>query len=90
MKVLRSLEWEPVAWLERMPTMDGPVYLFKHRRWRDVMALKVAKYVDVAADVVYFMMQLIMKSVLEERTLVLLNQLLNQLDFSTGLVSTRR
>lgn len=54
MKVLRSLEWEPVAWIDNMPTMDTPVYLFKHRRWRDVIALKVAKYVDVTADVVYF------------------------------------
>lgn len=53
MKVLRSTEWEPVAWMETFPSMGTPVYVFLNKKYGDVVALKVAKYVDVPHDNVY-------------------------------------
>lgn len=53
MKVLRSTEWEPVAWMETFPSMGTPVYVFLNKKYGDVVALKVAKYVDVPRDNVY-------------------------------------
>lgn len=54
MKILRSSEWEPVAWVEQLPGVEGPAYLFVNKRYFDVVALKVVKWIDVTADVVYF------------------------------------
>lgn len=52
MKVLRSTEWEPSFWVPNFPGM-GPAYLFRHREFNDILALKVAKYVDVEANDTY-------------------------------------
>lgn len=52
MKILRSSEWEPVFWVKQFPGL-GPAYVFRNKRYGDVLALKVAKYVDVAADDTY-------------------------------------
>lgn len=54
MKVMRSTEWEPIAWADNVPGIEGPAYLFCHKKYFDVVALKVAKWIDVTADVVYF------------------------------------
>lgn len=54
MKVLRNTEWEPVAWVENVPGMGTPAYLFRHKQFFDVVALKVVKWIDVTSDVVYF------------------------------------
>lgn len=53
MKVLRSVEWEPISWIKDFPGVGGPVYVFKNKRFGDIAALKVVKYVDVPADNVF-------------------------------------
>lgn len=55
MKVLRSTEWEPVCFMANFEPMHTPVFIFKHKRWQGMMALNVAKFVDVAADFIYFL-----------------------------------
>lgn len=52
MKILRSSEWEPAFWIGNFPGV-GPAYVFKNKKYGDIVALKVAKYVDVAADNTY-------------------------------------
>ena len=54
MKVLRDTDWTPVGWLPSLEPMTEPVYLFQHKRWPEIVALNVVKFVDVAANVVYF------------------------------------
>lgn len=54
MKILRSSEWEPMAWCEHVPGIEGPAYLFYHKRYFDVVALNVVKWIDVTANRVYF------------------------------------
>lgn len=54
MKILRNTEWEPVGWAETFPGLESPAYLFKHKQYGDVVALKVAKWIDVPRDKVYF------------------------------------
>lgn len=51
MKVVRSNRWTPVGKI----TLGnfGNKFLFKDEKYGDVLALKVAKYVDVSADLVY-------------------------------------
>lgn len=53
MKVVRSCDWEPVSWIEYLPSIGSAVYVFKHKRYQDVTACKMAKYIDVSADKVY-------------------------------------
>lgn len=57
MKVLRSTEWLPMCWVPNFPVSENdiaPRFLFRHRKYDDVLALNAAKYVDVTADIVYF------------------------------------
>lgn len=54
MKILKNTEWEPVAWIENCPGTGQPAFLFRHKQYGDVMALKVVKWIDVASDRVYF------------------------------------
>lgn len=55
MKILRSTEWEPVGFQEEFSFSDHqPVFFFRHRKYEDIVALNVAKYVDVMNNIVYF------------------------------------
>lgn len=54
MKILRDTEWEPIAWVDYMPGIEGPAFLFKHKKYGDIQALKVAKWIDVSANIVHF------------------------------------
>lgn len=55
MKVLRDTEWEPVGFDENfLPSGGRPVFFFQHRKHRDILALNVAKYIDVVNNIVYF------------------------------------
>lgn len=46
MKILRSDEWSPEYWVENFPDL-GKAYVFKNKTYGDIIALKVAKYVDL-------------------------------------------
>jgi len=54
MKVLRDTDWTPVGWLPYLEPIKEPVYLFQHKRWPEIVALNVVKFVHVAANEVYF------------------------------------
>lgn len=53
-KILRSDEWEPLVHWAYFEPMQGPVYFFRHKRFNDIVALNVAKYIDLVANIVYF------------------------------------
>lgn len=53
MKVLRSTEWEPISWIDSIPGVGVPGYVFLNKRYGDVAVLNETKYVDVAADDVF-------------------------------------
>lgn len=50
MKVLRSTEWAPIGWMNMIPGVGCPGYVFLNKRYGDVATLKVAKYIDVSAN----------------------------------------
>ena len=54
MKVLRDLDWEPIGYLTDSEIFQGSVVLFRNKKWEDITALNVVKYIDTAADIVYF------------------------------------
>lgn len=54
MRVLRNTEWDPIGWVDIFPGIEGPAYLFRHKQYGDVVTLKVAKWIDVPHNKVYF------------------------------------
>lgn len=55
MKVLRDTEWKPVGFDGNFSPIGGkPVFFFQHKKHGDILALNVAKYIDVVNNIVYF------------------------------------
>lgn len=54
-KILRDTDWEPVGYQGNFQPAGGkPVFFFRHRKHQDIVALNVAKYIDVVNNVVYY------------------------------------
>lgn len=54
MKVLRDTEWKFAGRTDFIEVIDGPAFIFQNLKYGDIIALKVAKYIDTTADVVYY------------------------------------
>lgn len=54
MKILRNTEWVFEGYSANFPVLEGPAFIFRNFRYGDVVALKVAKYIDATSDVVYY------------------------------------
>lgn len=54
MKILRDTEWKPVGFEESFSLLNGPAFFFQHRKHGDIVATRMAKYVDVSNNIVYF------------------------------------
>lgn len=55
MKVLRNTDWDLIGFQRKCAFKDDqPVFLFQHRKFRDILVLNEAKYVDVMNNIVVF------------------------------------
>lgn len=54
MKILRDTEYTPIGRLDWFEPMQSPVYMFKHKKYGDVVALNEAKFIIVSANIVYY------------------------------------
>lgn len=55
MKVLRDTDWDLIGFQRRCAFKENePVFLFQHRKFRDVLVLNEAKYIDVMNNIVVF------------------------------------
>lgn len=64
MKILRDTEWKPVGFSKSFEPEGGkPVFFFRHRKHRYVIALNVAKYIDVMNNIVFHLNSMISEKV---------------------------
>lgn len=55
MKVLRDKDWEVIDYVDHVKYYNNqPAFIFRHRQYKDILVLNVAKYVDVSRNIVYF------------------------------------